>query len=51
MALLGSSTLHAGSPSGFPQNSLDLADGNPIGLGYLGNRHAVFRAGSNTREL
>jgi hypothetical protein len=41
----------AGSPAGFPQNSLDIADGNSTGLGYLVNRHAVLRPGSNTPEL
>ncbi len=37
--------------SGFPQNALDLADGNPIDLGNLRNGHAVFQPSSNSSEM
>jgi hypothetical protein len=32
----------AEGPSGFAQNGLDRADGNPIDLGNLGRLHSVF---------
>jgi hypothetical protein len=33
------------------QNALDLADGNPIDLGDLGNRHAVLHPIADTRKM
>ena len=39
------------SLSGFVQNAFDLADGNPIDIGDLRNRHAVSRQGADARKL
>jgi hypothetical protein len=39
----------AESPSGFPENTLDVVHGSPIDLGDLGNRHAVFYQSADAR--
>ena len=39
------------SLSGFVQNAFDLADGNPIDIGDLRNRHAVSRQGPDAPKL
>jgi cyclopropane-fatty-acyl-phospholipid synthase len=41
----------AETPSGFAQNGLDRADGNPIDLGNLGRLHSVFHQGPDARKL
>lgn len=37
--------------SSLTQNPGDLAGGNPVDLGNLGNRHAVLHQGADTHEL
>jgi hypothetical protein len=37
--------------SSLTQNPGDLAGGNPVDLGNLGNRHAVLHQGPDTHEL
>ena len=37
--------------SGFPENALDIVDGNPVDLGDLGCRHAVLYPATDAREL
>jgi hypothetical protein len=37
--------------SAAPENALDVAGGNPIDLGDLGNRHAVFRQSADAGKL
>src|SRR5579884_1776061 len=44
-------TPEAETASSFPQNALDLADGNPIDLGNLRNGHAAFQPSSNSSEV
>jgi hypothetical protein len=44
-------TAEAAAPSGSPENALDLVDGNPINLGDLGNRHAVFYQVADARKF
>jgi len=41
----------AEGPSGFAQNGLDRADGNPIDLGNLGRLHSVFHQSLDARKL
>ena len=41
----------ANPPSGLAENALNLANGNPIDLRHLGNRHAVFCPGADAGEL
>jgi hypothetical protein len=41
----------ANLPSGLAENAFNLANGNPVDLRHLGNRHAVFYQGADAGEL
>ena len=40
----------AESPSGFPEDALDIVDGSLVDLGDSGSRHAVFYPTTDARE-